>query len=317
MPILVGNAPEEALKEVDGLFMTKRYLDMRVINQESLQELVETIWQGQQQIQNSPEADKLMTSWVYGLVDGSEDKRLEIISQIEGNEVVDRRALGERLRSEIQERYSPGSEKSKSKAYSDPKMVSIIRGWLLTALICTDTNDPTNRALILKHLQVQYEPDENARFWVLVGLYRRDAMILPEALALATKTKVGTPYLLALAIRDGVAVVQQFKKQLLDGFENAWQVLRVLRYVPMREMIDPVCELLESVEGNNALIYDIIFALSVPPFTSQAAERLVTKLGTPRVVELVLSVYFDLASHAGRLLRAYWREWIPRRCKQL
>ncbi len=301
MPILVGNPPDEALSEIDGLFKRKRYLDLRVLNEKSIQQLVDAIRQNQNQPSDSPQSDSLVDNWIAQLVDGSEDDRLAVIEEIKQNTSVNRVSMGERLRMEIQTHYSPLNEESMSKAPRNPKMVPIIRGWMLSALIWTDAEEPSNRSLILQHVQIAHEPDENARFWVLVGLNRRRPSYLEEALDFVMQTTGDAPYVLALAMRHGTKAVGQFTEQLFGGFDGAWQVLRVLRYVPMAEMIGPACDLLMRAEDGNPIVYDIIYALSVPPIVVQAAQALTDKLGIARTAELVLSVFGGVAAYVARL----------------
>jgi TIR domain len=130
IPVLIGNPPTEALREVDGMFEKLRYLDLRGENSTSLPMLVEAIRFGERTGQ--------FAGLISLLVDGNEEQRSEVLQQVIKGTFLDRRALSNRLRDEIQNRFSPAQERRFANAVRDPKKMPSVRAWMVSALIWTD-----------------------------------------------------------------------------------------------------------------------------------------------------------------------------------
>jgi hypothetical protein len=279
VPLLIGSPPGEAFLEAGGLFRDQRYLDMR--RPESLEILVDSIRQRP--------SSALIDRVVGALVDGSEGDRADVLNQIETSSRIDRPALAARLRAEIRERFAPQAENRFASAFRDPKKISSIRSWMLSALIRVDIEGEDSRDLILRSLNPTLEPDRNVRFWTLSGLYVRRASYLASAVDMAVSDDVPEVAALARAIQspDSNNVLGEFKDKLYSpDFETAWRILRVLRIVPIPDLVDDVCEQLGRTASGTALTYDALYALSNPIMAHAAAVK---ALPAPRAVALVLA----------------------------
>src|SRR6185369_532640 len=77
---------------------------------------------------------------------------------------------------------------------------------------------------------------------------------------------------------------------LSDDNRNAWVNLRVLRIVPIPELVEDVCQLFLSVPADLPTAYDALYALSNPGMAAPAAKILAEKPGLEELVKRVIAV---------------------------
>jgi hypothetical protein len=251
VPVLIGDFPTGASLEAGELFRVRRYVDLRNVSPDSLGELVAAIRQAGTQQPESAEMGRF-DRVVEMLIDGNEEQRADVLRQISGSAFLDKPGLAARLRREIAERFSPASESQFAIAHRDPKKIPSIRSWMLSALIAADVEGQVSRELIRKHLQQSYEPDRNVRFWTLAGLYHRKASWLSEVLTSVGSDDVPDVAMLAKAIAspDDSEIQKRIRKQLYsEKFTLAWESLRVLRVVPMTDLVQRYLQAIKSKGG--------------------------------------------------------------------
>lgn len=288
LPILIGSPPKSAFDEAGALFQGRRYLDLHEPDAESLKLLVDEIRKSDlPRREASGRFDRLISV----LVDGNEEQRTDLLRQIQISKTIDKAGLAARLRDEIAGPFSPNSESQYTQAVRDPKRMSSVRSWMLSSLIWADAEDSDSRALILRHVAEPSEPDRNVRYWTLAGLYSRSASFLGDAVTEALKDSEPEVAALATAIgrRNEPEVIERFRTNLLStDFDTCWPVLRLLRVVPIPELTNDVCDLLERTAAETALAYDALYALSQPEMARSAVKRLSEHPGVDRTVEIVL-----------------------------
>ncbi len=290
LPVLIGDAPREALDEVGGLFRRIRYLDWRAEDPAKLADLIELI--------RAPAAasNAFINRIIRALVDGSEEDRQDSLEQIAGNRVhpaLDRDALSERLRTEITGPFSPGSENRFASAIRDPNKIASARSWMLSALTMLDASNHSTSEILLKHVDPTHEPDRSVRYWVLASLNSERAECLTLALQTAKSDTASEVADLARAIEspDDQALLSSFRERLrAETFEVVWAVLRILRVVPIPELAPQACEQLERSAEGTPLAYDVFYALASPPMARAAAPVLTQTPGLARVLDLLLAV---------------------------
>jgi hypothetical protein len=268
LPILIGDPPEGALSQANGLFHSRRYLDLRDSN--ALPILVNAIRGREPSVQ----VDRIVSV----LIDGSDTDRADVLRQVRVSRSIDRPVLAARLRSEILQRFAPHAERT----VRDPSKISSIRSWMLSALIGVDAEGKDTRDLILHSLKASWEPAENVRFWALAGLYGMRASYLEEGAHMATSDDASEVAALAEAILSPKSpdVIGAFKARLhADVFEKAWPVLRALRVAAIPELAADVCKQLGRSASGTFLTYDALYALSNPIMAREAIRIL-----TPRAV---------------------------------
>jgi outer membrane biosynthesis protein TonB len=240
---------------------------------------------------------------VNKLVDGNEEQRSEVLRQIQTSKFIDKAALAARLRTEIAGDYSPNSERQFALAVRDPKRLSSVRSWMLSSLIWADAEDNDSRVLILRHVAESSEPDRNVRYWTLAGLYWRDASYLREAVKEGLMDTAHEVAALAEAIRwpDDPKRIEKFRSNLLSNdFETAWQVLRLLRIVPIPKLTNDVCDQLERTASGTPLAYDALYALSQPEMASHAVKRLTEHPGVEQTLAHVIAAARGSNQNASR-----------------
>jgi hypothetical protein len=299
VPALVGDPPEAAFAEASGLFEKLRYVDLRKLDPVAFDMLASQI-----RAQESNESDRF-DEVVQILADGNDGERYDALKRIVTDRSIDRKALGERLRTEIRERYNPGSEENYATAIRDPKRTSSARSWMLSALIWSDAENAASRDLILEHLQPSFEPDRSVRFWVVAGLYSRAVSYLPDALNLAQEDTTPEISGLVKAIRRpaGDDVIQDLREQLHAAqFEDVWNALRILRIVPLTSLVSDLCAILDVKLGQRSLTYDVLYALSGPTMSLAAAPILSERPGVLGMVERITD---ELRTSGGNALSAF------------
>ena len=301
IPVLIGDAPTEALRDVGGIFVDLRYVDLRASDPgtaAAMNLLVKTILSDESSVQ--------FDALVAELVNGNEEDRSAILQSIIGGAIADRRGLGNRLRDEIKNRYSPAHELLSS-AVREPKVMPSIRSWMFSVLIWTDAEYVPNRDLILRHLDESIEDDRNVRFWVLAGLYQRRASYLENAVARsdsAPEVKLLAQALVALVIKgsDNSDLIALFRKMLRsESFDDdVWPALRVLRILPVSPLASDLCNLLDHSVGSSPLAYDVLYALANPPMAKEAASILQTTPGIDKLLDIIIEVVRNADVGASR-----------------
>jgi hypothetical protein len=290
IPVLVGTPPDAALDEAGGLFRDYRYADLRKLDEASFDELAASIsvsisvpnWNG------TGRFDAI----VRVLTDGNEDERSLLLNRIANFETIDRAALASRLRSEIQQRFNPGSEARFAPAVRDPKRTSSVRSWMLSALIWADAEGAESRPLILQHLAMSYEPDRSVRFWALAGLYSSGASYVQEAASSSVEDSEIEVSGLARTIQrpNDDRVVDDLRSMLhAKDFTTAWAALRIVRVVPVPALVPHVCALLDATLDNSPITYDALYALSSPVMAAGAASVLTSAVGIPGIVSRTIA----------------------------
>jgi hypothetical protein len=167
-----------------------------------------------------------------------------------------------------------------------------------------------HRQLILKHWDANFEKERNVRFWTLAGLYQRGASYLESAVRICLSDHEPEVALLAQAINspDDSDLISKLRSMLFsDNFEReVWPVLRLLRVLPIQELVKDLCDILDRTAGDTPLAYDVLYALANPPMAVEAAPILQKTHGLDQVVGIIIAVVRDSASiaahHFARLL---------------
>ncbi|MEI7730995.1 MAG: hypothetical protein WCO56_15575 [Verrucomicrobiota bacterium] len=247
--------------------------------------------------------DSRFDSIVRVLVDGNEKQRADLLTDIIGYSTDDKHVLAGRLRQEITDRFGPQFEADTVVAERDKKLLPSIRSWMLSCIIWADPEEELNRNLILTHLDVAKEPNVNVRFWTLAGLYQRKVSYLSRAveksitdpgLEVATLARV-------ISRKDNSDILQSLKTQLKsEKFKDVWSVLRVLRIIPIPELIEDLCLLLDKSRQGESLSYDVLYALCQPRIAHDATRILTGSIGLEKVIRLLLEVARDSNDNAAR-----------------
>jgi hypothetical protein len=291
VPVLIGKPPYDAFLLANRLFQERRYVDLSVIDPASLNELKKaiTLPGNDEQLQNEDTGG--FDALINRLIDGNEDQRSEILSQIRSGNY-NRDGLAVRLREEIS-RFSSAAEDNQSVAPRPVDRIPSIRSWLLSCLIHTDAENPENRKLLIRHVDPAFEPRDHVRYWVLAGLYQWQVSYLMEAAKVAMQASGSYVVALAKGIVSPMdeAIVKDLRRALSSSeFRPAWQALRVLRVLPIITLAEDICELVRSMADDNNLVYDAFYALSNPAIVETAAKSLMENPGTTIVVERLVLI---------------------------
>jgi hypothetical protein len=192
IPVLIGEPPPEAFKEAGGIFVNLRYVDLRVPSRSAFDLLLQALRSGRR----TDQFDGL----IGRLVDGDEADRSAVLEQVIDGTIADKVGLAERLREELQNRFSPETESRFPSAVRDPNLMPSIRSWMLSVLIWVDAESPRSRELILRQFSVQSEAERNVRFWTLAGLYQYHASYIDSAIKLCVSDPMPEVALLAEAL---------------------------------------------------------------------------------------------------------------------
>jgi len=164
IPVLIGDPAGDAFDKLDGLFRKLRYVDLRRDEPEAFRLLLNAL---------RPARAGQYAVLIGALIDGDEEARATVLREVMDNAALDRRALSQRLREEIENRFGPEQERNFAVAARDPKKMASIRSWMVSVLIWTDAEYAPNRQLIVKFLDRGFETDRNVRFCTLAGLHQR------------------------------------------------------------------------------------------------------------------------------------------------
>jgi hypothetical protein len=220
--------------------------------------------------QPTPEFDGIINT----IHKGPDSRRAEIVDQIRDWQELDRPALSRRLRDEIEGKDLPGS----------------IRSWLVSSLISVDAEDDENRAVILKHLSFQSEPEVNVRFWALSQVAVARVSYLKDCVPIAVRDPSLDVAMLGRALDQPNEAEDLFRSYLHSSDRNVtWACLRVLRVLPLTGLVDDmIFQLTAPWPNGKPLTYDALSALSNPSIAKVAAPLLASNMDT--TMQCVLGV---------------------------
>jgi hypothetical protein len=289
IPVLIEDLGKEALDKAYSLFKSKRYLDLRKADSKSINELLDFIKSSKELTIDTSQFDQLINT----LVDGNEEQRANLLHQIQASKFIDRASLSSRLRLEIQNKFSPDKLNNFASAIRDPEKLSSIRSWMLSSLIWTDAENEINSKLLLDHLNTEVEPNANVRYWTLAGLYQSKVTYLETVINISLSDKSPVVSLLAQAIKsdNDSVLIETFRKALFsDSFDDVWQILRVLRIIPIPELAKDVCELLNQTTDDGNIAYDAFYAIANPIMTKAAVNILVENPGIQSIINRIIRI---------------------------
>lgn len=270
---LIGDPPEGSEKKLGDLFSSRRYVDLRLRN-EGAYTLLFRMLGPPESYRNTSRFDPIISI----LTDGDNESRTRVLRLLKESEAINKEALSIRLRDEIQNRFQNLRDAKNYKSNRPAERVSTIRSWMLSALNEMDREEKNNRDLLLKHLNPEFEPFEDVRFWVLAGMYLKDASYVRDAAQVSTSDSSPLVNLLALTIRDtaGPDVIGRLKQYILsDDPDQQLYTLRVLRIIPVPELVPEICHLILDRPSDN-LTYAAFYAL-VRREMARAASALLTE----------------------------------------
>ncbi|HWA90316.1 MAG TPA: P-loop NTPase fold protein [Rhizomicrobium sp.] len=294
VPVVVDDPPEEVFKGADGFLRAHPYIEMRGNSEEAAQSLRAAL---RREMRSAPPPRPTERSdfrvIINTLVDGSDAERAATIRDLNRIDEPSRMPLAEQLRSEIRV-YSPEAERGFAEAPRDPALLPAIRSWLLRALIQLGTGEEENQALVLRHLDPNYEPNRNVRFWTLAGIIETGSHLLYKALAQAPgdpALEVSEMALAAFNLSD--ELIARFRIELYSpDFQTAWHVLRLLRVVPIPELAPDVIAQFgrrpNAKDRDASLTYDALFALANPKMAQAAVGPVMDGIGLENLMRFVI-----------------------------
>lgn len=224
------------------------------------------------------------------LIDGPEPYRLEVIKRLY-EQTINSEKLRKSIKEQIHQNYDVGREDE------DRRGIGIywVRSWLISTLARLKDNDPDTEALVIKHLDFNYEKQEWVRHWTLEALIDIEhPQLLDIASRLAREDNNELVIKLAQAIlaRNNDA---EAHNAIVAGLKVAetglqWAALRALRIVwlPTTAVTNEVLTLLErtwnfDLQNDQSLVYDAIIAAAQIPSTQtryreDAANFIATKV---------------------------------------
>jgi len=273
LTIRIGDFPPDDDQKLSGLFADKRYYDLQVRNEKTYDGLMKAI--GEPKVyRQSNRYDSIIAI----LADGDNEARIKALENIRASKTINRAGLSNRLREDIRTRFAEVQAGTFTNAARYPQQLSIIRSWLLVALIENDAEDDLNKELLLDYLRPDMEPYETNRYWLLATLHRCKASYLYKALNVVLSDH--SPVMLNLAR----AMENPGSEELVNAFtimlesqlkEQAWVALRVMRVVPMPLLAKDVVKfILLNINQENELVYDAYYALDHPSTAYEAASIL-------------------------------------------
>lgn len=302
LPILLGNPNRTEFSSADGLFENRRYLDLRHPTPEAFDVLASRIRESEPPQSGNQRAERF-DRIIMTLVDGNEEQRADLLGQIQMSKSLDKRGLAARLREEIEGPFSPGSEGRFLEAVRNPKTLSSIRSWMLSSLIWADAEDGDSRAVILRHVREEPEPDRTVRYWTLAGLFLRKPSYLKAAVEVGLRDPAPEVLALAQAIADPESRdrIEEFRSKLLtNNFEMAWPVLRFLRVVPIKELAEELSKVLGKAVPGSPIAYDALYAGSQAEMAGFIAPLLAENPGPEHLVRLVIAAARESNRNASR-----------------
>jgi ABC-type dipeptide/oligopeptide/nickel transport system ATPase component len=163
--------------------------------------------------------------------------------------------------------------------------------WLFSALIACDPENEDTRQLLQQG--VSPSARRSVRFWVLASAYSANASCTMELAKIAMAADGEIRYLARLIFkRDDPELIQSFSTRLSSGDHDSivW-LLRIIRIIPLPELVQPVCDLLQKTIGNQPLAYDVFHALCSPPMAHASTDHLRKSPGFDAVIELFMATF--------------------------
>jgi hypothetical protein len=284
--VVVSQPPEGAFTRGRGIFERSRYIELTSLEDKA------TIRRLVDQIRSAPTpVDHQFDALVSSFVDGPEEGRLRSLQRIKSLSAHQRIQLAFRLRAELTSRFSLERVSDFASSVRDPMLIPSIRSWLFSALIWCDAESEPSQALIRRELQTLERA--TTRFWLLAGLYQVKALYLTIAAKEVASTDVADEaVLLARVVAASPSheeLMADLRSRLESGnFERAWPALRVMRVVPLPELVPAACRLFLTSSTESAPAYDALYALCGA--ASEAAELLTVDPGVEaslaRIVEI-------------------------------
>jgi hypothetical protein len=245
--------------------------------------------------------DSSLDAIIQTLEDGNEENRGDVLKNIRSLSAEMKSRLASRLRRQIQARFSPAIERD---GQSSNKVTSV-RSWMLSSLIWADAESEESRTCIMDHLRVSIEPELTIRFWILAGLYWKEVSYLEAAAQVCLRPDdheaQDTALAKAILSRNDPDFTATLKSKLASTDLEAVSVpLRVLRIIPIPELVEDVCALLGQDKGDGFVTYDALYALADPAMVHEAAKVLPRRPGINALVHFVLRVLGRSDRHVAR-----------------
>lgn len=285
-----GKIPRSAAQEADKLFGKARWLDLSTMDAANLQPLLASLKDAGTRSSDIQEILEI-------LIDGSDVERAKLLDQVINHGIPDPAALAERLRRAIRDEFSPASPSNPSSSRRDPGRVESARSWMLSALIDIDPESRASEELLRAHLDPAYEPVASIRYWVLAGLIRRQCAF-QDILVTAT----GDPDLeisgLALIVLNPTdqSMLHMFAQRLTASVSDARPVLRIMRIVPVPQLIETATRSLANTEA----AYDVLYALAHPELASQVSRALAAYPGHAETFQIIIATAEKSSPRARR-----------------
>jgi hypothetical protein len=290
IPVLIGHIPDGSDAEVDELFRSRRYIDLRDDDPKEFELLVETIRERRSDRVEDASYDALINK----ILDGNESERQSVLQWVRRTPGLDRQRFSNRLSYEIEMHFSAPSGHSFPDASRPPDKFVSIRSWLLSCLISTDCESQRNRGLILTHLDARREPEPIVRYWILSQLHAARASYQNVAGEIALTDPAPEVALMGRALYaspDDERLLEECRARLSSSDLNvAWSVLRMLRSVAVPALAPEVCNWWRRANVESAEAYDSLFALCTHEMALAAAPLLEDDPGLESVMERIISV---------------------------
>lgn len=292
IPVLIGEPQADEYKKAENLFIGFRYVDLTTINETSIQELLTAIGPPRVQENNGIRFDQIINT----LIDGNEEQRAEVLEQIKKLEQTDKGIVAARLRQDIVAKFDPAKEKRPGSAIRPVSDIPSIRSWMLTALIWTDAESEESKTILLKHLNIEFEPSEIIRYWVLAGLYRAKVSWLTLTLEQIREEPHTLMGWLVGAIRFQSAEKAKeqeelYRTMLISGeSDTKWKILRILRVIPVPQLAADVVRIVSETPTDQPLAYDALNALTSPEMAYAAMPHIKETLGIKPFVDRLIAV---------------------------
>lgn len=213
---------------------------------------------------------------VKALTSGTFAEKLEAQRLLDNEHIsFDRTAAKNELLRLIKDDYSPRRQLTDETGESED-----VRCWLLSSLGRLPNGEETGK-ILRYHINLDYEPNEWARYWALEAVVRSNPSdILDICTPIAQADPDILPKMLAAAVlaRSGD---EKYQKLILDSLKDSsdereaqmkkWGTLRALRFVYLPFTVYAICPLTDTKLGDIA--YEAIVALGNVEPQSRYAEK--------------------------------------------
>ncbi|WP_158900143.1 P-loop NTPase fold protein [Burkholderia sp. L27(2015)] len=295
IPVLIGNPPEEALDDIDGLFRRRLRVDLTG-GSGSFDQLLNAIRSPTPKLSSTPpsqqrEVKSRFDEILWVIVNGTDVDRSVLLDRVIRGDIANREELAIRIRTALSDEYSVSRARQFVGSPRDQARGASIRGWLLSILIGLEADSDASYALILRHIDAKHEPDRTVRFWTLAGVIGRNPSYRQQAQDKALGDNAPEVALLASVSvnpNDESLLLQLRTSLQSDDIDVAWPVLRLLRAFPVPELASVVVDQLARNADWRRLRYDALFALSSPKMAHAARASVLEIIGLEPFSALVL-----------------------------